>query len=183
MIGDRREKGYRTGQIKGRDYLYVTGATGFGGGGGGGNDLLSTFRYLWWAIPAHRLALLNTKLEIMNESFELYDKYLLHINDTQTKQPYRVLISSKSPVNDVVDYSAVTSDIYIPAGTGKGRIWRLNEAELPQPTDLNYNGNIYVIIDMLSARKAPEDSDFGMLYNRQNYEAMRTKIYDYEARL
>lgn len=181
MIGDRREKGYRTGQIKGKDYLFVTGATGLGGGNG--DNLSSAFRYMWWAIPAHRLAVLNTKLEIMNESFELYDKYLLDINDTQTKQPYRVLISSKPPSGDVVDYSAVTSNIYISAGTGKGRVWRLSEIDLPQPTDLNYNGNIYVIIDMLNTGKAPEDSDFGMLYNRQNYEAMHTKIYDYEARL
>lgn len=181
MISDRREKGYRTGQIKGKDYLFVTGVVGMGGGGSG--NLSTAFRYMWWAIPAHRLAVLNTKLEIMNESFELYDKYLLEVNDIQTKQPYRVLISSKPPVNDTVDYSAVTSNVYIPAGTGKGRVWRLSESDLPQPISSNYNGKIYVIIDMISNRKAPEDADFGMLYNKPNYEAMRTKVYDYEARL
>lgn len=181
MIGDRLEKGYRTGQIKGKDYLFVTGEMGYGGGGG--DDLLSSFRYLWWAIPAHRLSVLNTKLEIRNESFELYDRYPYEPDIPWQKLPYRVLISAKPPANDSVDYSFVKKNIYVPANTGIGKSWLLDEPDLPQPIDSGYDGKIYVIIDMLGTRKAPEDADFGMLYNKPNYEAMRTKVYDYEARL
>jgi len=52
---------------------------------------------------------------------------------------------------------------------------------LPQPTDAGYNGKIYVIIDMLSTDKAPLGDK--LLNNSHEYEAMRTKVYDYEARL
>lgn len=179
MIDDRREKGYRTGQIKGKDFMYVTGTGGMGGSDADTSP--AAFRYLWWTIPAHRLAVLNTKLEIINENFEVYDRYLTSTVFTQTPQPYRMLLSTKPPVNDVVDSMAVKSTAYVSAGTGIGRIWVMDETMLPQPTDDEYSGKIYVIVDLLATGKAPL-GDIQLNLTRE-YEAMRTKIYDYEARL
>lgn len=175
MIGDRQEKGYRTGQIKGKDYIYVTGTLGMGGSAG--NKGGAPFRYLWWAVEAHKLALLNTKLEIVNDNFELFDRYI----DPNTAQAYRILLLAKAPVGDAVDYSAVKSSIDVAAGAGIGKTLVADETMLPQPTDTGYNGKIYVIIDMLNTGKAPLGDK--LLNNSPEYEAMRTKVYDYEARL
>lgn len=179
MIGDRRERGYRTGQIKGRDFLYITGVAGMGGSGT--NVPLSSFRYLWWSIPTHRLSVLNTKLELYNENFEVYDRYLTPATPTQLPQPYRILLSTKPPVNDAVDYTAIKSATSVAPGMGVGREWVMREEMLPQPVDQGYTGNMYVIIDMLSVGRAPI-ADI-VLNETPEYEAMRTKVYDYEARL
>lgn len=181
MIGDRKEKGYRTGQIKGKDYIYITGTPGMGGSAG--NKGGAPFRYLWWAVEAHKLAVLNTKLEIVNDNFELFDRYIDPNSGitTNTAQAYRILLSTKAPVGDVVDYSAVKSNTNVVAGAGIGKTLVADETMLPQPTDVGYNGKIYVIIDMLSTGKAPLGDK--LLNNSPEYEAMRTKVYDYEARL
>nr|DAK16781.1 MAG TPA: hypothetical protein [Caudoviricetes sp.] len=181
MIGDRQEKGYRTGQIKGKDYIYVTGMPGMGGSAG--NKGGAPFRCLWWAIEAHKLAVLNTKLEIVNDNFELFDRYIDPKAGvtTNTAQPYRILLSVKAPVGDTVDSSAVKSSTDVAAGAGIGKTLVADETMLPQPTDAGYNGKIYVIIDMLSAGKAPLGDK--ILNDSSEYEAMRTKVYDYEARL
>ena len=179
MISDRQEKGYRTGQIKGKDFIYITGVGGMGGSNA--NSQLAAFRYLWWAIPAHRLAVLNTKLEIINDNFEVYDRYATPKNPAQSPQPYRILLSTKAPINDTVSPSIVKSTTSVPAGTGINRSWVMDEAMLPQPTDDEYSGKMYVIVDMLTTGKAPISDE--VLSGKPEYEAMRTKIYDYEARL
>lgn len=179
MIEDRKSRGYRTGQIKGKDFLYITGTPGMGGAGV--NTQLAGFRYVWWAIEAHRLAILNTKIEIYNDNFEVYDKYLSPAILAQTPQPYRVLLSTKPPVNDMVDYAAVKHVSNVVAGTGIGKSWSFDESALPQPVDAGYDGKIYVIVDMLSTGRAPIGDI--VLNASPEYEAMRTKIYDYEARL
>ncbi len=180
MIGDRLEKGYRTGQIKGKDYLYVTGTPGMGSSG---NPSLTNYRYIWWAIKAHPLAVLNTKIELLNINFELYDQYPSITHPNPNKLPYRLLLSSKHPINDVLDYSAVKFNQYVSAGSGLNKTYVAAELDLPQPVEPGYDGKIYAIIDMLSTNKAPIYDMMAIQVNDGHYEAMDTRVYDYEARL
>ncbi len=180
MINDRLKKGYRTGQIKGKDYLYVTGSPGMGGNGSGN---LTNYRYIWWPIKAHPLAVLNTKIELLNINFELYDQYPTPGGSSPNKLPYRLLLSSKRPMNDTLDYSAVKFNEYVPAGSGINRTYSADEMNLPQPTDVGYDGKIYAIIDMLSSGKAPIYDITAIQVSDGRYEAMDTRVYDYEAKI
>lgn len=143
---DLSKKGFPSNHIRGMDYALILPCGGKGGGGLCSNPY--PYNYLWWAIKVNPYAVYNRHLVLQNQVFQVFTDSGAGGGCTDnfgTQLGYKVALGYTQPTSN--NPPNTTSIISVPAGVTLPDFLNWDSGNLlPQPSNANWDGHIYVTI-------------------------------------
>lgn len=161
--------GYPKNLVRGTDFDYSPGC---GGMGGAGCQIPAAFRYIYWPIFATNFVTKNRQLILQNTFFKSHldggaGGGCAHTEGASTD--YDVLLVYDA-AGGVFSEDDVTARITIPGAQTVPFELVFNDDQIPQPTNLAWQGLFYVVIDLYATGRMVRAGETTMVFKTTNYD-------------